>query len=307
MLDAAGGSLKVPADAMGLGFPSPPESRPPSVVSTSEADASSVLSDSFSAIFGLDTSRNAEPNANSGLVDILSICNDNTGNGTAAHDGGGAAADTAASDNSTVQPPAGSDREAARDDEMVFMRSEIESLRNHIQDFDDRLNATEITGSINEETLSMVKENPAANKTLGIKMSKVEERVKGNARKMKKLAKNVKSKGEARANGYEGVFNVKTSNRFAVLATTDQTKSHERTGNDRLKDAPVQARKTQNERKFGIKVKGKRKQKINVKISVRPWSGVRETSSPIVRMEHRPAAIQTRDLQLRGCSSICLE
>ena len=55
VLDAAGGSLKVPADAMGLGFPSPRESRPPSVVATSEADASSVLSDSFSAIFGLDT------------------------------------------------------------------------------------------------------------------------------------------------------------------------------------------------------------------------------------------------------------
>ena len=121
VLDAAGGSLKVPADAIGLGFPSPPESRPPSVVSTSEADTSSVLSDSFSDIFGLDTLRNAEPNANSGLVDIPSICNGNTGNGTAALDGGCAAADTAACDNSTVQPPTGSDREAARDDEMVYM------------------------------------------------------------------------------------------------------------------------------------------------------------------------------------------
>ena len=97
--------------------------------------------------------------------------------------------DTAASDNSTVQLPTGSDREAARDDEKVYIGSEIESLRNHIQDFDDRLNATEITCSINEETLSMVKEIPAANKTLGIKMSKVEERIKGNAHRIKKLAK----------------------------------------------------------------------------------------------------------------------
>ena len=117
-------------------------------------------------------------------------------------------------------------------------------------------------------------------------MSKVKERVKGNARKIEKLAKNVKSKSEARANGCEGVLTSKP----AIDSPSWRPLTRPRPMNAPLTtDWKMYLFREERHKMRGnvvLKRKAKGSRKSMLKLSVRPWSGVRETSFLIVRMEH---------------------
>ena len=235
----------VPADGMApprgdvdpalLTIPSPPESRPASDASRISDNSRSVDSissiDSFSDIFGLHSARSQEMNCNDPekhIADLVGPAGDQPitpirSRSVGCANGGfcdASAADEAVHSNAD---------NAVLSSNIDYIRSEVESLRTQVNDFDDRLVSVEMTSITQKELFETARvQSKTVKDSFQRQIDEIKETASRNVKSVKKLSSKVKRSQKA---SVESTANIECNNRFAVLENI--TESNDGRTNDR--------------------------------------------------------------------------
>ena len=235
----------VPADGMApprgdvdpalLTIPSPPESRPASDASRISDNSRSVDSissiDSFSDIFGLHSARSQEMNCSDPdkhIADLVGPAGDQPitpiRSRSVGHANGGfcdaAAADEAAHSNAD---------NVVLSSDIDYIRSEVESLRTQVNDFDDRLVSVEMTSITLKELFETARvQSKTVKDSFQRQIDEIKETASRNVKSVKKLSSKVK---RSQKGSVESTANIECNNRFAVFENI--TESNDGRTNDR--------------------------------------------------------------------------
>ena len=193
--------------------------------------------------------------------------------------------------------------------EVAYMRDEVDSLRIQIHDFEDWLGATEMSCSVNSESLLILKELPGAGERLSKQVVDMRGRVETNANKIKKLEKRVKKKQKSKSvtDDTHTVVNVETSNQFAALSGHNQEETDGRTDDEQFR--PVKTKMPRRRKSNVPKDKRLSKAKANVHVKVIGASMVRGQGNLISNRKrgYMHVATQIRGLPLRKYKNACRE
>ena len=102
-----------------------------------------------------------------------------------------------------------------------YIRSEVESLRTQVNDFDDRLVSVEMTSITQKELFETTKvQSKTVKDSFQRQIDEIKETMSRNAMSVKKLSSKVK---RSQKGSVESTANIKCNNRFAVLENINES------------------------------------------------------------------------------------